>query len=427
MNLGRYGVWWRQRWVPSLFLAGLIGRLPLQMHSLAVLLLVHEETGSWTTAGAVTAAGAAGYAIVAPVQGRLVDRYGHTLPLTVMTLASSAGFLALLGAVLAGMSSWFLAVVAAVAGAALPPIAPAQRTLWSVVLPDPQVRQTALTVDSIMLDVGLIAGPLIVTGVTAAASPAASLVVTVAMLAIGTLWFSRLEPSWQQSPSPEAKGDLIGALRSSGVRTLVVGATLTGVVFGALRVGFIAVAEDHGTPDLGGVLIAFFGVGSLAGGLVYGARSWTGDPARRWIVLLAVYALGLAALSLVSWSLIATAVLAVVAGCVLTPQVVTEFELIPRCAPPNAVTEAYAWGITATFAGSAFGSSLGGFLAEEGPSLPIVACAASAGLAALVAWVWRRTLSPSPSTGEDTGGAGAAAATEEAGESTLTPASTQHT
>lgn len=423
MNLGRYGVWWRQPWVPPLFLAGLIGRLPLQMHSLAVLLLVHEETGSWTTAGAITAAGAAGYAIVAPVQGRLVDRYGHTLPLTVMTLVSSVGFLALLGAVLAGLSSWFLAAVAALAGAALPPIAPAQRTLWSVVLPDPHVRQTALTVDSLMLDVGLIAGPLIVTGVTAAASPAASLVVTVAMLAIGTLWFSRLEPSRQQAPSREAKGDLIGALRGPGVRTVVVGATLTGVVFGALRVGFIAVAEDHGNPDFGGVLLAFFGAGSLAGGVVYGARSWTGDPARRWITLLVAYALGLAALSLVSWSLIATAVLAVVAGCVLTPQVVTEFELIPRCAPPNAITEAYAWGITATFAGSAFGSSLGGLLAEASPSLPIAAGAASAGLAALVAWGWRRTLAPS--TGGDTGRAGEAAATGEAGESTLMPASTE--
>lgn len=377
--------------MPQLFLAGLLARLPLQMYSLAVLLLVRDRTGSYATAGAVTAAAAVGYAAAAPVQGRLVDRYGQTAPLTIAALVSATAFGGFLGAAAAGAGGVVLAPLAAAAGAALPPVAAAQRSLWTVVLADPGVRQTALAVDSMVLDVGLIVGPLVVGAVAVAASPAVALAVTATMLLFGTLWFARLEPSRRQEGARRA-GDMVGPLRSAGIRTLVVGAALTGVVLGAVRVGFVAVAEDHGAPGLGGVLIAMFGIGSLAGGLVYGARSWPGEPARRWIVLLGCYAVGLAALAAVSWSLPLVAVLALVAGSVLTPQVVTEFELIPACAPPAMVTEAYAWGITATFAGDALGSALGGALVEQGSRLPLVAGAASATLAALVAWSRRRTL-----------------------------------
>jgi MFS family permease len=334
-----------------------------------------------------------GYAAMAPVQGRLVDRYGQTVPLTATVSVCVAAFAGLLLAAAVDAASLVLAVLAAVAGMSLPPVAAAQRSLWSVVLPDAESRQTALAVDSMVLDLGLIVGPLIVSGVAVVASPEAAVATTAAMLLTGTLWFSRLEPSRQQRGASRQR-DMVGALRSPGTRTLVVGATLTGVVLGALNVGFVAVAEDHGADDLGGVLIALFGIGSLLGGLVYGARSWPGDPANRWITLLAGYTVGLLALAAASWSLPAIAVVAIAAGSMLTPQVVAEFELIPRCAPPSSVTEAYAWGITATFAGAALCNAVGGSLAEEGARLPLLTCVAGAALATLVAWFWRHTLVP---------------------------------
>jgi MFS family permease len=395
VNAERYRIWWSQRWVPQLFLVGLLGRLPLQMYSLAVLLLVRDRTGSFAVAGAVTASGAVGYAAAAPALGRLVDRRGQTLPLRVAAAVSAGAFAGLLAAALAGAGGPVLAPLAALAGLSLPPIAAAQRTLWSSVLPDPEIRQTALTVDSMTLDLGLIVGPLIVTGIAAVGSPAAALVTTAAMLLVGSLWFSRLEPSRRQEGTRRRERDMIGPLRSAGTRTLVVGATLTGVVLGALRVGFVALGEDHGSADLGGVLISVFGVGSLVGGLVYGARTWAGSPARRWVALLGCYTLGLAVLAAVWWSLPAVAVVALVAGSVLTPQVVTEFELIPACAPPAMVTEAYAWSITATFAGDALGTSLGGALVDTGTRLPLLVALGGAALATVVGWTWRHTLVPS--------------------------------
>jgi predicted MFS family arabinose efflux permease len=280
----------------------------------------------------------------------------------------------------------------------LPPVAAAQRSLWSVVLPDPELRQTALAVDSMVLDLGLIVGPLIVSGLNAVGPPEAAVAAAAAMLLAGTLWFARLEPSRRQQGTVRRR-TTVGALRSPGTRTLVAGATFTGLVLGALNVGFVALTEDHGSPDLAGVLIAVFGVGSLIGGLVYGARSWPGDPARRWVKLLGCYTVGMALLASMSWSLPTVAVVAFVAGTVLTPQVVTEFELIPACAPPDTVTEAYAWSITATFAGSALGNAIGGTLAEEGPRLPLLVCVTGAALATAIAWFWRHTLTPSAPPG----------------------------
>jgi MFS family permease len=391
---GRFAAWWRQPWVPVLFAAGTLGRLPLQMYSFALLLLVQDQTGSLALAGAVTAAGAVGYAVGAPVQGRLIDRYGQTVPLVATVAVNATVFTALLAVVTAaGTGGAALAALAVLAGATLPPVAPAQRTLWSTVVPDPEVRQIAFTADTMVLDVGLILGPLLVTGVAALTSPAIALVVTVTMLVTGTLWFASLEPSRTHEGAPVAR-DLVGPLRSAGTRTLIIAATCTGAVIGSLRVGFVAVAEQQAVPDAGGVLLSLFGVGSLLGGLAYGAWVKGGDPARRWITLLAAYTVGVGVVALVSWSMVLTAVFAVVAGAALAPQVITEFELIPFCAPPANVTEAYAWGITATFAGDAIGGAAAAALVDHGARLPAVAAVAGAALATAVAWTWRRTLVP---------------------------------
>ena len=59
------------------------------------------------------------------------------------------------------------------------------------------------------------------------------------------------------------------------------------------------------------------------------------------------------------------------------------------------VTEAYAWSITATFAGDALGSSLGGALVDSGTRLPLAVAVGGAALATAVGWTWRRTLVPS--------------------------------
>ena len=53
-----------------------VGRLPIAGLSLAMILLIRAETGSFAVAGLVEAAFAIAGAFSFPIQGRLVDRVG---------------------------------------------------------------------------------------------------------------------------------------------------------------------------------------------------------------------------------------------------------------------------------------------------------------------------------------------------------------
>src|SRR5271168_5336259 len=57
--------------------AGVIGRMPMAMFGLGTVLLISATTGTYGVAGAVSAAGAVGYAVTAPWIARLVDSTGQ--------------------------------------------------------------------------------------------------------------------------------------------------------------------------------------------------------------------------------------------------------------------------------------------------------------------------------------------------------------
>ena len=63
--------------VLRLLAAATLARMPIGIDSLAIVLLVRSETGSFARAGVVTAAFGLGIGVTSPVQGRLIDRYGH--------------------------------------------------------------------------------------------------------------------------------------------------------------------------------------------------------------------------------------------------------------------------------------------------------------------------------------------------------------
>ena len=65
--------------------AAVLARMPIGIDSLAIVLFVRAETGSFARAGLVAAAFGLGSGVTSPGQGRLIDRRGHArvmLPLT---------------------------------------------------------------------------------------------------------------------------------------------------------------------------------------------------------------------------------------------------------------------------------------------------------------------------------------------------------
>src|SRR4051812_19073207 len=111
-----------------LYAASVVGRLPIGMCGLAILLLVQDARGSFATAGATTGAYVAGLAVIAPAVGRLIDRRGPRRALLVCSLLFPAWLAALIAAVLNGAAAVLVLACAVAAGASFPPITVCMRT-----------------------------------------------------------------------------------------------------------------------------------------------------------------------------------------------------------------------------------------------------------------------------------------------------------
>lgn len=378
--------------VVPLLMAGLVARLPFGMYSLAILLLVQRQTGSYAAAGAVTAAAAAGYAAIGPIQGRLVDRLGQTLPLAAGVAVNLAAFAALFLSAVTARPVWLLAACAAAVGASLPPIASCQRALWSSLLvEDAGLISTALALDAMQLDLFLILGPLAVAGIAATLGEPAAVAISAGMIAAGTVTFV-LQPASRLWRSTGRTARLAGPLVAPGVRTLIATIAATGIALGAVRIALVAFAGQQGSISAGGLLLSTLGAGSLVGGLWYGSRAWRSPLHRRYALLLVLFAAGVLAMVLAP-TLPVMAMLTVAGGLALAPVTVCEFQLVPRVAPAGSTTEAYAWTITSTFAGSALGNGIGGIVvAGSGWRGAVLLASAALASAGLLAWVRGRSL-----------------------------------
>jgi predicted MFS family arabinose efflux permease len=373
-----------------------IGRLPFAAEALTLLLLVQAATGSFADAGLVNACYSLGAAAGLPTQGRIVDRIGQT---RVIAVATAINALALIGLVLLaedGASMPAMCAVAVFAGFAIPPLGTSIRTLWSELVPEPELRQSAFALDAVTVEVAFIVGPLLAALVIGIASPAAGVLMNVVLSVLGSMLFalSRASRSWRGQPHGLG---LAGPLRSGGVLTLMgVGAGL-GAAVGAVELGMTAVAADQGLRQLGGALLATQAAGSLIGGLVYGSRTWRTPGARRLGFL--TLALLLTTVPLVfTPSLEATFPLALLSGFALAPTVSVLYVLLDSVAPTGTATEATGWVLTSFVGGASAGTGLAGAAVHaSGPHAGLAVGLGGAVVAAAVAWLWQSRIALAPS------------------------------
>jgi MFS family permease len=370
---------------PRLLSSSVLARLPLGMTSLAILLLVRAHTGSFAAAGAAVGAFALAGAAAAPVQGALADRRGQVRILVPAAIAQSALLVALVVAAHAGAGVPVLVALAALAGALVPPVAACLRALWPAVAPDPSRREAAYSLDAVTQETCWTLGPLLVGGIVAILSPEAAVGLCATITLVGTLAFvsSPLARRTRPAPTGVAGG---GALSSAGLRLLLLTGVLMGIGIGSIEVGLPALAIHVGAAHAAGALLAVSSLGSMAGGLAYGARTWRRPPERRYAILLGAIPLLSAPLLLVH-SLGVGLALSVIAGLAYAPALSCQMLLVAGLAPAGAVTEAYTWNSAAITGGVAGGSALAGVLVEAaGSSAPFVlGCCGGAAAAAIAA------------------------------------------
>ncbi len=372
-----------------------IGRLPLGAAGLAVILLVHGTTGSFAQAGLVEAAVTIGAGVGLPVQGRIIDRTGQTVVLAVTQTVSAIAAIALVLTARADASLAVLAAFGFAFGAFIPPLSMCMRGLWGSLIEDEQRRQSAYSLDAVIIEVAFIGGPLITAGIVAVASPSPALLVSAALELAGSFIFMASTAS-RQWRGDGGSTHWAGPLRSVGVRVLAFTGACFGFGIGALMLALTAFATHEGSRAAAGLLISGQSLASMVGGLWYGSRVWLAPLERRYVIAFGVMALGYLPLVAAS-SLASMGALIVLTGFALAPASAIEYSLMDRVAPPGNSTEAFAWLITATVVGVGLGEAICGAVVSSGHiSIGLLIATAGAFAAVGAAFAGRRALAPAP-------------------------------
>ena len=315
--------------------------------------------------------------------GRLVDRFGRARVLAPFACAQAAVYVSLTVAAEAGAGIVVLVALSALAGALLPPIAPVVRVLLREVF-DEDVLDTAYALDAVLQETVWIVGPLLVALVIAVTSTDVAVALLGAVCVTGTTLFLR-SPLLRSSANVGSRHERRSALASPELRALLGPIALTGIGIGAVEVGLPSLALHAGSRPASGVLLAVWSVGSMAGGLWYGARVWHSTLAKRYQLLLLGLVVCTAPL-IAARSIAAGLVCSFLAGLAIAPVFSCQYALVGRSVRLGSETEAFTWVSAALIGGLAVGSAIGGaVIGPGGVSAPFVfACLASL-LATLIA------------------------------------------
>ena len=365
--------------------AGMVGRLPISMMGLGIVLLVEAATGSYGLAGTVSAVYVVANAAFAIVQGRLLDRLGQARVLVPVVLVFALAASLLVVSVQGGWPRGTTWLLAAVAGAALPPAGSCVRARWSHVLRGrPRDLQTAFALEAVVDESVFMLGPILVTVLATAVHPAAGLATAVLSGLAGTLVLAAQRST---EPPPAPPRDSAVARPPLPWRTLVPLVAVQvglGCIFGAAEVVTVAFADAQGSQAYAGPLLALWALGSLLAGLVTGALTWQRGPDFRVRLGALAMCAAMAPLALVD-SVVVMGLALLVGGCAIAPTLIASTTLTEQVVPPGRLTEGMALLHTGVVAGVAPGAALAGVVVDHAGASMAYLVPLAAGVVAVVA------------------------------------------
>ena len=339
----------------SALLLGTLVRTPIFASWVVITLHVVTTLGrGYGAAGFAAAVVAAATAAGSPVRGRAIDRIGlrrAIVPALVVTAACWS------------MAPWlgyiWLLVLAATSGVFMVPVFAIVRMAIVASVPVEQ-RRTALSLDAVLTEVSFMVGPLAgAWAATAWDTRWVLLLVQACVVAGGAL-------IWLANPRVASDADLVHQSVARRIWMTPAFLALCGAAMAAVAVlqgtdlGIVAVLRSMGSTSFIGPALAVWGLGSLVGGLIYGAMS-TSLPV--WALLggLAVVTAP-AALARDEWTLIG---LLFVAGLLCAPAMTAVVEQMSRVVPAAALGEAMGWHSSSITLGEALGAPLAGMAIDR--------------------------------------------------------------
>jgi len=354
----------------AFFTAAAVARLGVAMTILGVLWAVRGATGSFASAGVATAAFAVADATVGPQLARLVEERGQ---LRVVPWSVAVFVLAVAGLVAATglrLPLAALALLAAAAGASVPPVGSFSAARWRHLVRTPDQVAAALSLEAAVNDVTHLGGPILVTVLSTLLYPAAGLTLAAGLAAVGMAAFLG-----QRRSEPPAHGP---GKRRPGNRRLVDPRLLTpavaalfgvnmamGFFFGAVPVAITAFAFAQHAAVLAGPIAAVSSLASLGAGLVYGARGQRHQPVTVVLVVSSLLVVGTAGLSIVPNTAAMFCCYAAV-GAAIAPILIPSAVLLQRTTDPGVYTQANTWMNSASAAGIAVAAPVTGLAVQLG-------------------------------------------------------------
>ncbi|MFC9558934.1 MAG: MFS transporter [Agromyces sp.] len=378
--MGSYSELLRTSGVARIIAAQLTARFPSGMLSLAFLLHVEQQTGSYGAAGLVLAATSIGQAVAGPLTSRLMGRLGMR-PVLIATLAVCVT--AIVAIALLPLTVPLYMAIGLVAGLANPPVQPAVRTIYPKMVNSRQLTPL-FSLDASAQEIIWVVGPVVTTFVATQIGTVWAILLAAVLMVVGGIWFIS-SPELGRVRIPRSKrrfGAVLG--RPPVMLATIVGFLLIGAT-AAIEAGVVAVF-GHGGAEAG-IVLAIFAVGSLAGGLFLGhvpIGPWS--TARRMFIVFAGTALAAGLMDF--WWLSITLF---IAGIGIAPALAVLFAIVSASVKFSDTAEAYGWVGTGQLIGAALGSALAGFLIDgSGPQGAFWAAAALAFLGFLVAVLGKR-------------------------------------
>lgn len=274
--------------VLRLLVAATFPRLAYSMVSLSIFFHVQHATGSVATAGLAVGASSLTGALSAGPRGKLVDRYGQTTPLYVMTplYATSNVLLGLFAhspttAVLLGLLN----------GACAPPINMSIRPLWKDIVGEERVR-SAYGLDSSHMNLISLLGPMVATLIAVHIETAYALYGVALSMALGGILLATNHHSraWQPEPTDPNEDTIF---RSPAMRLMALEGAAMGIAGGFIQIGIPALATLSGDRSLAGPMVSAMGVGSIIGTIWAGAKAKDIAPLKGLRASVLLYAIAL--------------------------------------------------------------------------------------------------------------------------------------
>jgi MFS family permease len=377
------------------FLAGFVGRMPLSMLGIGIVMMISQVTGRYGLAGALSATVALSGTALCPQVSRLVDRYGQRRVLRPVTAVTVLSVGALLVAVRARAPEWTLFACVLVTGAT-PSLGTMVRARWSLIYRDTPLLHTAYSLESVADEIVFVTGPILSIGLCTTWFPEAGPLLAALFLLVGAFALTA-QRSTEPPPHPREHHGGGSALRSAGLRVLVATFVAVGTVFGSVDVTTVAFAEEQGHKAAASLVLATYASGSCLAGLVFGLLRPKKDATHRFLLGVCAMALSMIPPLLVG-NLPSLAMVLFLSGLSIAPTMVTTVALVEQLVPRPKLTEGMTWTSTGLTFGVAIGASLAGAVTDASGARAAYAVPAVAAFAAVAVAVvgYRRLQEPAP-------------------------------